>query len=379
MLGRRVLAAALLLGAVGAEAQPASPVAPAQPDAVETRLFLIGDTGRPARKGEPVLRALGRDLSRDPPRSYVVFLGDNLYPRGLPREGDSRRPEMERRLDDQVDAVKAAGARGVFVPGNHDWEDGKPGGWEAVRRQQRRVEDRGAPLVSYRPRDGCPGPERVDVGSRLRLVLLDTQWWLHEGPKPLHPTSACPADSPEEVLAILRHDLETAGERQVVVAAHHPLRSGGPHGGHFTVRQHLFPLTEAKKWLWLPLPGIGSIYPLARRAGATPQDQGSDANRRMRQALEEVLRVRPPLAWASGHEHVLEVLTGRSARHLLVSGAGIYGHGSAVRSIENTRYASSRAGYMRLDLLRDGRVRLGVLVVARNGETREAHAEWWER
>jgi hypothetical protein len=283
---------------------------------------------------------------------------------------------MERRLDEQVAAVKSAGARGVFIPGNHDWEHEKAGGWDSVRRQQQRVDERGAPLVAFLPKDGCPGPEVMDVGARLRLVFLDTQWWLHPGPKPEDPISTCAADSPEEVLGALRRALETAGDRQVVVQAHHPLRSGGPHGGHFTVRQHLFPLTDAKKWLWLPLPGIGSLYPVARGKGKSPQDQSNEVNRRMCEAFEGVLRERPPLVWASGHEHVLEVLAGTSARTLLVSGAGIYGHESAVRRVEGTRYAGGHGGYMRLDVLRDGRVRLGVVVVDKKGAGREAHAEW---
>ena len=40
----------------------------------------------------------------------------------------------------------------------------------AVRRQERRVEERGGPTVSFLPNDGCPGPEVVDRGERLRLV-----------------------------------------------------------------------------------------------------------------------------------------------------------------------------------------------------------------
>ncbi len=372
----RVGVVLLLLAPVVASAQAPARLPPADPAAVETTLFLIGDGGKPAIRGEPVLRALGADLLRDPARSLAVFLGDNLYPEGLPETGDPRRAEMERRLDDQVAAVKSAGARGIFIPGNHDWEQEKPGGWEAVRRQQRRVDERGAPLVAHLPKDGCPGPEVMDVGARLRLVFLDTQWWLQPGPKPMDPTSTCAADSPEEVLGALRHALETAGDRHVVVLAHHPLRSGGPHGGHFTFRQHVFPLTDAKKWLWLPLPGIGSIYPVARGKGKSPQDHANKVNRRMREAFEGVLREQPPLVWASGHEHVQEVLTGTSARTLLVSGGGIYGHESPVRPVEGTRYASSHAGYMRLDVLRDGRVRLGVEIVDKKGAGREAHAEW---
>jgi len=370
-----LLLAQPLPGGLGAEerSRPAV-VAPAAD--VDLALFLIGDAGDPDRRGEPVLRALGRAIARDPGRSLVVFLGDNVYPSGLPPADDRDRPEMERRLDTQVDAVKGRGARAVFVPGNHDWDGGGAGGWEAVRRQVARIDERGGSLVSALPKGGCPGPAVVDAGERLRLVVLDTQWWLHEGPRPIHPTSSCAADSEEEVRAALRQALDGADDRHVVVAAHHPLASGGPHAGYFTLRQHVFPLTDAKKGLWIPLPLIGSLYPLARKAGVSAQDMANPVNARMREALESAFRERPPLAYAAGHEHNLQVLDGRSARYLLVSGAGIHGHTLKARRIEGTRYVSSAAGFMRLDLERGGRVRLAVLEVDAHGQAAERWAAW---
>ncbi|HSD29324.1 MAG TPA: hypothetical protein VLL75_18620, partial [Vicinamibacteria bacterium] len=302
--------------------------------------------------------------------------GDNLYPRGLPAPGAAGRGQSERRLDAQVDIVRSKGARGIFVPGNHDWDQENRDGWDAVKRQGDYVVSRGAPLVDFLPRHGCPGPEVVDSGPHARLVVLDTQWWLHQGPKPADPTSECVADSESEVLAALRRSLESAGERQVVVAAHHPLATGGPHGGYFSWRQHVFPLTDANKALWIPLPLVGSLYPLLRQGGVSTQDLASETNRRMREALGGVFRDHPPLVYAAGHDHTLQVLEGQSARTLLVSGAGVLGHTSPVRRIEGSRFASSDAGFMRLDVERSGRVRLAVLSVNKEGRTREVHSEW---
>ncbi|HEV2125867.1 MAG TPA: hypothetical protein VGW38_24180, partial [Chloroflexota bacterium] len=57
---------------------------PVAPDSIAAELFLIGDAGLPAPGGEPVLAALKKAVSWDPDRSLVVFLGDNVYPAGLP-------------------------------------------------------------------------------------------------------------------------------------------------------------------------------------------------------------------------------------------------------------------------------------------------------
>ena len=368
------LAALLLLTAAAQAPWPATPPPPVEPDAVAQTLFLIGDAGKPAKGGEPVLMALRQQLERSVGHATVAFLGDNLYPSGLPEPGHPEFAEMERRLDDQVDAVKDTGARVVFIPGNHDWARGAPDGWETVRRQQKRVDERGGPSVTYLPKDGCPGPDVVDVGDRLRLVALDTQWWLHGYDRPRDPTSSCAADSEAEVVAALRAALEGAGGRDVVVLAHHPLQSGGPHGGQFGVKQHLFPLTEWKENLYLPIPLVGSIYPIARGSGISAQDIPSDEYRRMRDALAGAMRGHWPLAWACGHEHFLQVIESPDWGRVLVSGAGIYGHLTYVRGVKGSLYRAARSGFMRIDFLRDGRRRLGVIEVAKDGRYREAFA-----
>ena len=303
-----------------------------------------------------------------------MFLGDNLYPEGLPAPEHPERAEMERRLDDQVDAVKDVAARTIFIPGNHDWAKGSLSGWEAVRRQEARIEQRGGGKAIHLPDDGCPGPEIVDTSDRLRLVVLDTQWWLHAHPRHEHPTSPCAADSEAEVLEALSGALSGAEGRDVVVVMHHPPVSSGPHGGKFGFKQHVFPLTEVNRSLWVPLPIIGSIYPLGRTWARSPQDTASGEYRRMRDALAAAAVGHAPLAWAGGHEHVLEVVESPRWGRVLVSGAGIYGHESYARGVVGSLYRSARAGYMRIDFLRDGRRRLGVIEVGADGGSREGYA-----
>ena len=240
-----------------------------QPEQVELVVFLVGDAGEPARSEEPVLKALRAELAPLGPRGLTVFLGDNIYPAGLPDSAAPARAESERRLDAQLDAAVAAGARVVFVPGNHDWAGGGFAGWQAVRRQAGYVGHRGTAM--YLPADGCPGPGTLDLSPRLRLVALDTEWWLQAPPRPPEPAAACPADSEGEVLDSLRVAL-AAGDRHVLVVTHHPVSSWGPHGGYFPWMDHVFPLRAVAKWLWIPLPIIGSAYPIARRSGISRQD-----------------------------------------------------------------------------------------------------------
>lgn len=347
---------------------------PARGD-VEVALYLIGDGGAP-QPGDQVLAALQADVARDPERSTVVFLGDNIYPKGMPDSAAPNRAESERRLQAQIDAVLDAGGRAVFVPGNHDWVRGGADGWNAIRRQQAYIEAQGSPDVALLPRNGCPGPAVVDLGERVRVVSIDTQWWLHKHAKPEDPSSACGADSYAEVVDSLRAVIRSANDRHVAVVAHHPLASGGKHGGHFSLLDHLFPLREWQPWLWLPLPIIGSAYPVARMSGISSQDIPSGAYQEMRDSLNAAFSEGPPLLFAAGHEHNLQVIDGEVVRHMLVSGGGYFDHRDRAVYLAQSRFASPEGGFMRVDVLRDGRARLAVFTVDEAAHATEVFTMW---
>lgn len=319
------------------------------------RLLLIGDAGEP-KDPEPVLTVADAWAGRHRGRSHVVFLGDNAYPNGLVA---SRRADAERRLARQIDAFAASGTPVTFVPGNHDWDRSNEEGLTAVQAQAAFVRSRGA---GFAPEAGCPGPEVIDLPDRttplVRVVAVDTQWFLHKHAR----GAGCAADTPEAVEAALR----TAADTRVplVVVGHHPLATNGPHGGFHDWRSHLFPLAELYGWgKRVPLPIIGSLYPMFRSLVPSRQDIGSPANVQMRLAIERALGsvTTPPLKiYAAGHEHSLQVLRQAGVDYALVSGAGSSQHESAVTKRYNTLYASSQAGFMAIDVLESG-ARLSVV------------------
>jgi calcineurin-like phosphoesterase family protein len=357
---------------------PHTPPVPALvSDHVASRVILIGDAGAPVTD-EPVLQALGRDLALEPDRTLAVFLGDNIYPRGLPRPGTRTYAGAERRLFAQVDVVKASGARAVMIPGNHDWDRFGPDGWNAVRRQETAVLARGADQVTFWPREGCPGPVVLDEGRWIRVVIVDTEWFLRaDRPdrKPMEPGVGCRAWTPGAVADSLAAALAGAGERRVVVVGHHPLVSGGEHGGFFPLTDHLFPLRQLDHRLWVPLPILGSVYPVARNLGISSQDIPSGRYRAFARRVGAVFRNHPPLLYAAGHEHNLQVIQGPYGLQL-ISGSGIRNHQSPVEGIPGTCLALSEPGYMRLDVTGEGRVRLAVITVGPTGMSREVWSAW---
>jgi hypothetical protein len=353
--GVAALLSALVFAASAAGCRPPSAFDAPAPQDIETSLFLIGDAGEPDPRdiGVP-LESLTVQAAVAPERSIVVFLGDNVYPEGIPEEGRAESADARRRLQAQVLAVPP-GARGIFLPGNHDWAAETPFGLFSVRLQEKLI----ASLAQGRdvrmtPSNGCPGPVTIDVG-RLRIITLDTQWWLHDFIV-RDETTRC-TTTIAGVTSELRRQVSAPGNgRVVVVAGHHPLMTGGVHGGY-----------------------CGITGPFRRFAG-TPQDVMSGSNQRMRDSLEGAFMAAPPLAYASGHDHSLQVLRGgRSVQYILVSGAGSASKASCAVRLRESHYTSPhRAGFMRLDIMRNRGVLLRVFRYSSSGSGGVAYSHWLE-
>jgi hypothetical protein len=347
---------------------------------VSDSVFLIGDAGDPklAREGsdelvDPVLRALHRDLQASVAQLgkagvTTIFLGDNVYWDGLPVEGGPDRRERERKLEAQITASAPAAA--VFVMGNHDWHIEGPKGWDRVMAQRRFLKGF-APRVAMHPPAGCAGPDRVDVGRHLRFVFIDPIGWDHAVEHPEEHGAACRGRSALEAYYDLAAEFEHPDGRHVGLALHHPLITAGPHGGHYTWKQHIFPLTDFWPWAWLPLPVIGSAYPISRQLGVTGTDIASEDYSRDIAAIYRATRPRVPGFFVGGHEHSLQVHRDVIGAYYLVSGAGSVSKIDRVEAheLDTAMLAEAKPGYMRLDVRTDGSLELTVTAVDRHAET----------
>jgi hypothetical protein len=70
------------------------------------------------------------------------------------------------------------------------------------------------------------------------------------------------------------------------------------------------------------------------------------------------------------------VIRGIGGAWHLVSGAGSYNHLGPVTWRDSTTFAVAASGYMRLDVLGDGRTRLGVMTVGPDSLATERVAIW---
>ena len=309
------------------ETRAPAPGLPRSDGSLVHRLVLIGDAGDD-RENAPTLRALGRWGDAHADRTTVLFLGDNLYMSGLRDEGHAERARDERILRSQIDATRA---RRIFAPGNHDW--GIPD-ISAARLHNEQVFVDAEEGAEFLPKDGCPGPARrilAEAGRLQRgvaLVVVDLQWWL------LPPDERPDCDGLDEAAAVaaLQSTLDELSDHWVIVGAHHPLTTGGPHGGLSYGALADFLLGMVKLY-------YGSLQNTYEPNYAHAIVQISDAMAESR-----------PLAFAGGHDHSLQLLQGGPAAHYeIVSGAGSTKKVSTVTNIEPTLFAHAHPGFVVLD------------------------------
>ncbi len=309
-----------------AQAISALDTLPEQPNLIQ-RVVLIGDAGVPM-DSEPVLLELTRWSDVAPELTTVVFLGDNVYPAGIEEDAIQEGEAVMRKQ------ITSTAADRIFIPGNHDWGHA---GTDRLLRQQAYVDANGSQFI---PRNGCPGPTLRTIVSPLKgrtrgitLVVFDIDPW-YFGEDALIGCDGI--NTPEELGNELAHHLVNHQDRWVIVAAHHPLRTGGPHGG-FSRGPVLDFVT-------------GAIYYIF----GTLQDTVEEKYQTIIAPIEAALASAPPLLYAAGHDHNLQVMEGDGlADYQVVSGAGAtirVGDGH-VTDIDETLFAHGHAGFMVVDFI----------------------------
>ena len=104
------------------------------------------------------------------------------------------------------------------------------------------------------------------------------------------------------------------------------------------------------------------------------------ANKVMRDSLERAFSAKPPLMYAAGHDHNLQVMKGApNAQYFVVSGAGSPDKVECAVYLRESYYVSQhRTGFMRVDILKNKGVLLSVFDYSSNGVPGASFSRWLE-
>ena len=337
---------------------------------------------------------------------FVVELGDNIYPKGLPKKPWND-PEVYRLLEKTFGNIyhdlTYHNQPVVFnvIPGNHDYAKAlfSAPDWGDVVHQETTAESlytnfRYYPIVhgdvtdsndriefenlKSRPIKRLALPQKIDFGGRkpnpVSIFALDTQIILE-------------LYNDNDTLTVRRHweQLEELlGQSDTfwkIIVGHHPMKSYGPHGGYRTFEQWLWSGTRGfiKSDFLRAIPYVsGAIlgtlvspgfYALGAVQIATTvidlfivntffpsiQDINSSAFKKFKRKLLEVMETHGVKIYLAGHEHCLQLIDlnevggGKSQAFQIVSGSAAKVSPVAKKK-KDLIFSDSSLGFARFDV-----------------------------
>jgi hypothetical protein len=317
---------------------------PPREDSIRHRIIFIGDAGEMDKSQQAIIPDAASRII--PGKTTVMYLGDNIYPYGMALPGSNEEEHTQQILRSQYQPMRSKGAPVYFIPGNHDWDKTGKNGLAKIKRQWQFLNEQNDPLLQLVPANGCPDPVEINVADGLTIIAFDSEWWLFPFSKN-NPGADCDCTTKEEVIAKLDELFYKNRYKVILLASHHPFRSYGVHGGYFSLKDHLFPLTAANKNLYIPLPVIGSLYPVLRRSFVNPEDLRHPLYKEMIRKVDKVFDDFPNLIHVAGHEHGLQLIKTKQLQ--VVSGSGSKTTSTAKR--KPVLFSEGVPGYVTIDLL----------------------------
>ena len=308
-------------------------------------VYLIGDAGiSPMNDLNPVLKNFKNKLARADENSTAIFLGDNIYPAGMPSKKDTVNYKLAKNhLDAQLSSLDDFKGHPLFIPGNHDWYSN---GLEGLKREEKYIEKKLKQKNPFLPENGCP-IEQIKVSDDFTIIAIDTEWYLANWNK--HPTinDGCEIKSREKFWGEVESLIKKNRDKTTLIALHHPMYTYGPHGGEFSLHKQLYPTSGN-----LPLPILGSLISVLRKtSGGSPEDMSNKRYNDLKNRMVTLAQYSKKVIFASGHEHALQYIKENNTPQIVSGGGAKKG---ATRLLNGSQFSTGRRGYSTLEIYTDG-------------------------
>ncbi len=313
-------------------------------DSIIHTFYLVGDAGNLDQdEAFRNMNVLKDSLQKAQKNSTLLFLGDNIYPVGMPKKEDENRHLAEKKLDNQISLAAGFPGKTIFIPGNHDWYNN---GIKGLSREEDYITDKFGDKTTFAPRNGCPIETRK-INKKLTLILIDTEWVLADWSKNPGINEKCDIKTREDFYTEFEDQLNKNQNKTVVVATHHPLITNGSHGGRYSWEKQIFPLENK-----FPLPVLGSLINLTRATGGiTHQDISNPNYKNLADRIKTLVSGRKNVVIVSGHDHNLQYIEQNDIRQI-ISGAG--SKTEAAKAVGNNDFSFGKNGYAELKISKAG-------------------------
>ncbi|MBA5791849.1 metallophosphoesterase [Flavobacterium sp. xlx-214] len=318
-------------------------------------IVVVGDAGNADEaNGQKLLQTVSNYATDAKSKQTLLFIGDNIYPLGMPKVGEKDRSVAEAKLDAQIDVAKKVNGSTVFLAGNHDWYHGLDG----LMEQKTYVESK-LGKKSFMPKK-YEAIDALEINDQLTIITIDSEWFIQNWDKHSNINEGSFIKSREDFFEEFRSLINKNQNKVTVVAIHHPMLTNGSHGGYFSARQHLFPYKN------IPLPVLGTIGNYLRKtSGASPADMQHTYYRALVDRLKTLTKNQEQVIFVSGHEHNLQYIEDDGVKQL-ISGAG--SKKEEARKVQASSYSLGDLGFATLKVYENNRVDLSIHKLNEAGE-----------
>ncbi|NNF33713.1 MAG: hypothetical protein HKN68_06375, partial [Saprospiraceae bacterium] len=186
----------------------------------------------------------------------------------------------------------------IIIPGDRDWDESGRSGWQKVIDLEKQVKsDHKDSNIIWPLGKACPGPELIELGPSLSLVIINTQWFNHPFDKPRQESGICTIATEGDFMEELEDIIDEQAGKNVIIAGHYPVISLGEYGG-------FHPLS---KW-FLPVPIISGMITSFKQNVGNHTDLINENYHDFRINLGLLLSQYRSITYLSGHEKNLQVL-----------------------------------------------------------------------
>ncbi|KAA0126384.1 metallophosphoesterase [Chryseobacterium sp. SN22] len=306
------------------------------------QLFLVGDAGNADEpQAQQTLTMLKSQLDSAGSNSMLIFLGDNIYPKGMPEKSDKNYETARKKLEDQLAITKNFKGRTLVIPGNHDWYSGL----EGIKAQEDFVKGYLNDKKAFLPKNSCPIDD-ISLTKDIKLIVIDSEWALLNWDKYPGINKGCDIKTREDLFVEFKDLINKNQDKRIIVAMHHPLISSGTHAGFTSARSNLYPFKGK-----IPAPGVASLLNVVRSSsGASPEDINNSRYADLAGRIRSIVQDKENIIFVSGHDHNLQYHKSRNIRQI-ISGAGSKVDPASIR--ENADFSYGGSGFAVLNLRKD--------------------------
>lgn len=290
--------------------------------------YLVGNTGtaKPANS-KSIFEAI--NLSSKEDKDATLILLGNFTKEGYPLD-KSLQKDIEKQLKkDLLEPTEGFIGNIILTPGFNEWRE--DGGHKNLDDMESFLQDNSK--AKFWPNDGC-AIEGESIGEQVELIIIDSQWFLEDWDEHPYINNKCDIKTRKQFFIEFKDELKDNQGKTIIVAIHHPVLSN--------TKQGFFEKT----------------------GGFNKQAYYNLEHQELRNRLETIASQFEDVIFISGSDKNLQFLEDDGIPQII---SGAAAKTKAAKTHDKGHFASSKNGYAKLTVFKDGSSLVNMFEVSNSG------------